>query len=69
MFLTARLGAVDFEDAQRKSFSGLSGWGVLGSRWQVSESARFELVAEGHSSRFTPFRSRVFAQATLEDWL
>ena len=69
LFLTGRLGAVQFDDAQQSNLKGVSGWAVLGTRWQVSETAHFEVLAEGHSSRFTPFRSRVFARATLEEWL
>ncbi len=28
-----------------------------------------ELLGEGHASKFTPFRGRLFAQVSLEDWL
>lgn len=67
--LNARLGAVHFDDEQQKNLDGVSGWAVLGTSWKPVESVRLELLGEGHSSRFTPFRGRLFAQVSLEEWL
>lgn len=67
--LSGRLGAVHFDDEQQAELSGVSGWAVVTTAWQAAESVRLELLGEGHASRFTPFRGRLFAQVTLEEWL
>ena len=67
--LNARLGAVHFDDEQQANLGGVSGWAVLSTAWRASESVNLELLGEGHSSKFTPFRGRVLAQVSLEDWL
>jgi hypothetical protein len=67
--LSARLGAVHFDDEQQANLGGVSGWAVVGTSWRASESVNLELLGEGHASKFTPFRGRLFAQVSLEDWL
>jgi hypothetical protein len=67
--LGGRLGAVHFEDEQQAELSGVSGWAVATVGWKAAESVELELLGEGHASRFTPFRGRLFAQVTLEEWL
>lgn len=67
--LSGRLGAVQFEDEQQARLTGVSGWAVVSTAWKATETVNLELLGEGHSSKFTPFRGRILAQVTLEDWL
>lgn len=67
--LGGRLGAVHFEDEQQAELSGVSGWAVATVGWRAAETVHLELLGEGHASRFTPFRGRLLAQVTLEEWL
>jgi hypothetical protein len=67
--LGGRLGAVHFDDEQQAELSGISGWAVATVGWRAAETVQLELLGEGHASRFTPFRGRLLAQVTLEEWL